>query len=589
MKTFKKLLFLLTPHERKRAGLLLIMIVIMAFLDMVGVASIFPFMAVLTNPGLIETNEILNTTFQATRIFGVENNQQFLFILGFFVLVTLIISLIFKAFTTYAQVRFVQMRQFSIGKRLVEGYLHQPYNWFLNRNSADLGKSILSESGQVVANGLGPLLEVIAKGMITITLIILLIIADPKLALTVGFSLGTAYGLIFYFTKNYLDSLGKNNLKNNQLRFTSISEAFGAIKEIKVGGLEQTYIQLFSKPAQTYHQNYASSQLVAQLPRFFLEAISFGGILIIILYIISKSGSFNSALPIISLYIFAGYRLLPALQQIYGSFTQLAFVGPSLNRLYEDLKNLKPLNTNQDQGVLPLNKKITLKNIYYNYPNTSQAALEGINISISAKSIIGIIGPTGSGKTTAVDIILGLLEAQKGTLEVDGKIITKQNSRSWQRSIGYVPQHIYLSDDTVAANIAFGVEPKDIDQEAVEKACRVANLHNFIIDELPKKYQTITGERGIRLSGGQRQRIGIARALYHKPKIIIFDESTSALDNKTEQVVMDAVYNLNKEITIILITHRLNTVKNCDTIFKLDKGKLVAQGTYQELIVDNQI
>ena len=589
MKTFKKLLFLLTPHERKRAGLLLIMIVIMAFLDMVGVASIFPFMAVLTNPGLIETNEILNTIFQATRIFGVENNQQFLFILGFFVLVTLIISLIFKAFTTYAQVRFVQMRQFSIGKRLVEGYLHQPYNWFLNRNSADLGKSILSESGQVVANGLGPLLEVIAKGMITITLIILLIIADPKLALTVGFSLGTAYGLIFYFTKNYLDSLGKNNLKNNQLRFTSISEAFGAIKEIKVAGLEKTYTQLFSKPAQTYHQNYASSQLVAQLPRFLLEAISFGGILIIILYIISKSGSFNSALPIISLYIFAGYRLLPALQQIYGSFTQLAFVGPSLNRLYEDLKNLKPLNTNQDQGVLPLNKKITLKNIYYNYPNTSQAALEGINISISAKSIIGIIGPTGSGKTTAVDIILGLLEAQKGTLEVDGKIITKQNSRSWQRSIGYVPQHIYLSDDTVAANIAFGVEPKDIDQEAVEKACRVANLHNFIIDELPKKYQTITGERGIRLSGGQRQRIGIARALYHKPKIIIFDESTSALDNKTEQVVMDAVYNLNKEITIILITHRLNTVKNCDTIFKLDKGKLVAQGTYQELIVDNQI
>ena len=589
MKTFKKLLFLLTPHERKRAGLLLIMIVIMAFLDMVGVASIFPFMAVLTNPGLIETNEILNTIFQATRIFGVENNQQFLFILGFFVLATLIISLTFKAFTTYAQVRFVQMRQFSIGKRLIEGYLHQPYNWFLNRNSADLGKSILSESGQVVANGLGPLLEVIAKGMITITLIILLIIADPKLALTVGFSLGTAYGLIFYFTKNYLDFLGKNNLKNNQLRFTSISEAFGAIKEIKVGGLEQTYIQLFSKPAQTYHQNYASSQLVAQLPRFLLEAISFGGILIIILYIISKSGTFNSALPIISLYIFAGYRLLPALQQIYGSFTQLAFVGPSLNRLYEDLKNLKPLNTNQDQGVLPLNKKITLKNIYYNYPNTSQAALEGINISISAKSIIGIIGPTGSGKTTAVDIILGLLEAQKGTLEVDGKIITKQNSRSWQRSIGYVPQHIYLSDDTVAANIAFGVEPKDIDQEAVEKACRVANLHNFIIDELPKKYQTITGERGIRLSGGQRQRIGIARALYHKPKIIIFDESTSALDNKTEQVVMDAVYNLNKEITIILITHRLNTVKNCDTIFKLDKGKLVAQGTYQELIVDNQI
>tara|TARA_B100000795_G_scaffold193746_1_gene148025 strand:+ start:167 stop:1936 length:1770 start_codon:yes stop_codon:yes gene_type:complete len=589
MKTFKKLLFLLTPHERKRAGLLLMMIIIMAFLDMIGVASILPFMAVLTNPSLIETNDILNTIFQASSIFGVENDQQFLLVLGIFVFIFLITSLIFKALTTYAQVRFVQMRQFSIGKRLVEGYLQQPYAWFLNRNSSDLGKSILSESGQVVANGLGPLLEVIARGMLAITLITLLIIADPKLALSVGFSLGTAYGLIFYFTKNYLNFLGKNSLKNNQLRFTSISEAFGAIKEIKVGGLEQTYIKLFSKPAQTFHQNYASSQLVAQLPRYFLEAISFGGILIIILYSISKTGSFNSALPIISLYIFAGYRLLPALQQIYGSFTQLAFVGPSLNRLYEDLKNLKPINTNQDQGVLSLNKKITLKNIHYNYPNTSRVALEGINLSISAKSTIGIIGSTGSGKTTTVDIILGLLEAQKGTLEVDGKIITKKNSRSWQRSIGYVPQHIYLSDDTVAANIAFGVESKDIDQEAVEKASRVANLHNFIIDELPKQYQTITGERGIRLSGGQRQRVGIARALYHKPKVLIFDESTSALDNKTEQVVMDAVYNLNKEVTIILITHRLSTVKNCDTIFRLDKGKLVAQGTYQELIVGNQL
>ena len=587
MQILKKILFLLTPHERKRAGLLLMMIIIMAFLDMIGVASILPFMAVLTNPSLIETNDILNTIFQASSIFGVENDQQFLLVLGIFVFIFLITSLIFKALTTYAQVRFVQMRQFSIGKRLVEGYLQQPYAWFLNRNSSDLGKSILSESGQVVANGLGPLLEVIARGMLAITLITLLIIADPKLALSVGFSLGTAYGLIFYFTKNYLNFLGKNSLKNNQLRFTSISEAFGAIKEIKVGGLEQTYIKLFSKPAQTFHQNYASSQLVAQLPRYFLEAISFGGILIIILYSISKTGSFNSALPIISLYIFAGYRLLPALQQIYGSFTQLAFVGPSLNRLYEDLKNLKPINTNQDQGVLSLNKKITLKNIHYNYPNTSRVALEGINLSISAKSTIGIIGSTGSGKTTTVDIILGLLEAQKGTLEVDGKIITKKNSRSWQRSIGYVPQQIFLSDDTIAANIAFGTNPEYISQVAVERAAKMANLHEFVTNELPQQYQTNVGERGVRLSGGQRQRIGIARALYHNPKVLILDEATSALDNLTEQAVMEAVNKLGKKITIIMIAHRLSTVKNCDIIFFLEKGELKAEGTFEKLIQVN--
>ena len=204
------------------------------------------------------------------------------------------------------------------------------------------------------------------------------------------------------------------------------------------------------------------------------------------------------------------------------------------------------------------------------------------------KSTIGLIGATGSGKTTTVDIILGLLEAQKGTLEVDGKIITKQNSRSWQRSIGYVPQHIYLADDTVAANIAFGVNYQNINQEVVEKVSKIANLHNFVIEELFSQYQTPIGERGVRLSGGQRQRIGIARALYHNPKVLILDEATSALDNQTEKVVMDAVNNISKDITIILIAHRLNTVKNCDQIFKLDKGKIVSKGTFDELINENK-
>ena len=275
---------------------------------------------------------------------------------------------------------------------------------------------------------------------------------------------------------------------------------------------------------------------------------------------------------------------MPALQVIYGSLTKFVFVGPSLNQIYNDLRNLKISEYIENNEKISFNNRINLKNVYYNYPNTSRTTLKNISLEIPVNNTVGLVGVTGSGKTTTVDIILGLIEAQKGSLEVDGKVITKKNSRSWQRSIGYVPQHIYLSDDTISANIAFGVEPNHINQEAVEKASKIANLHDFVIEELSDKYQTTIGERGVRLSGGQRQRVGIARALYHNPKVLILDEATSSLDNETEKAVMDAVNNLNKDMTIVLIAHRLNTVKNCDIVFKLEKGQLVSQGTFDEII-----
>ena len=587
MQFLRKIIFLLSVHERKQAFLLLLMILVMALLDVIGVASILPFMAVLTDPTLVETNLILNKMFKISNKFGIENNKQFLFALGVLVFVLLLFSLSFKALTSYVQVRFVQMRQYSIGKRLVRGYLNQPYSWFLSRHSADLGKTILSEISEVVGAGMAPVMELIAKGIVTILLISLLILADPKLAMIVGLSLGGLYGLIYKLAFKYVDQIGKERLKNNQMRFTAISEAFGAAKEVKVGRLEEVYIKRFSDPAKIYARNLAAVKVISQLPRYALEAIAFGGILLVTLYLMAKTGSFSNALPIISLYAFAGYRLMPALQQIYNSITSVTFVTPSVNKLYDDIKNLKPFNTNQNQSAMPLENQITLKNIYYNYPNSSKTILKNINLSISAKTTVGLVGTTGSGKTTTVDIILSLLTPQKGTLEIDDQVITNQNSKAWLRSIGYVPQHIYLSDDTVAANIAFGVEAENIDQEVIKKVSKIANLHEFVTNELPKNYQTTIGERGVRLSGGQRQRIGIARALYHNPKVLILDEATSALDNLTEKAVMEAIDNLGKNITIILIAHRLSTVKKCDKIYLLEKGELKNEGTFEELIKAN--
>ena len=584
MQSFRKLLYFLTPSERKNAAFLLLMILIMALIDTLGVASILPFMAVLTSPDIIETNKFLNIMFQKSKIFGIENNQDFIFVLGLSVFLLLVLSLSMRATTAYFQIRFVQMREYSITKRLVEGYLNQPYSWFLNRHSADIGKNILSEVSGIIGSGIKPILEIIAKSIVAISIITLLVLTNPKLAFIVGFSLGSTYIIIFYFIKNYLNKIGKKRFISNELRFKSVIEAFGAAKEVKLGRLEEIYIKRFSDPAYIYAKSQSSAFIFSQFPRFILEAVAFGGVLLLILFMMRQSGNFNSALPILSLYVFAGYRLMPALQQIYSAFTQVTFIGPALEKLYEDIKSLKTFDKKKNNTILPFNKEVSLKEVNYNYPNSSRTALKNINLNIPINSKVGLVGTTGSGKTTTVDIILGLLEPQKGTLEVDGQIITKDKISSWQKYIGYVPQHIYLADDTVASNIAFGVQPDHISMKAIEKASKIANLHEFVINELPKKYETTIGERGIRLSGGQRQRIGIARALYHNPNLLILDEATSALDNQTEKAVMDAVNNLKNDRTIIIIAHRLSTVKNCDKIFMLDKGQLKHEGTFEELL-----
>lgn len=588
METINKLLDLLSPAERKRAAVLMVMMLVMALLDMLGVASILPFIAVLASPALVKTNPILSWAYQLSANVGVSSVEQFLFLLGFLVFVLLVFSLTFKALTTYAQTRFALMREYSIGKRLVEGYLHQPYSWFLNRHSADLGKTILSEVQTVMYNGILPLMTLLAQSAVAIALLCLLLLVDPLLAVSVGFVLGIAYSSMLALMSRWLNTLGEARIQANQDRYTAVSEAFGAAKEVKAGGLESVFTERFAKPAETYAKGQATAQVIAQVPRFALEAIAFGGMLLVILYLMAQSGSFAAALPIIALYAFAGYRLMPALQQIYGAVTQLKFAGPALNALHADLMGLNPVEPYAKvTEPFPINKCIELNNIVYQYPNANSPALNGIDLTITARSTVGLVGSTGSGKTTTVDSILGLLEPQEGALCIDGQVIDASNRRQWQKSIGYVPQHIYLADDTVSANIAFGLAPEMVDQDAVERAAKIANLHDFVVQNMPQGYGTMVGERGVRLSGGQRQRIGIARALYHNPSVLVLDEATSALDNLTEQAVMEAVHNLSHSITIILIAHRLTTVRECAQIFLLEKGAVKAKGTFNELVGNN--
>jgi len=588
LKDLKKIFYLLAPTERKRSILVFVMILFVAILDMIGIASILPFIAVISNPELVETNIFLNKLFIFLSVIGVNTREEFFFILGLIVFILLLVSLSFKALSTYVQLRFSLMCEFSIAKRLVEGYLHQPYIWFLNRNSADLGKNILSEVAQVVNGSLMSIINFLNYCTIIFFILTLLFLVDLKLTLIIIFILGFSYGAIYLSVSHFLQTIGEKRIKANELRFTSISEAFGAAKEVKVGNLEEIYVNRFSQPAKKYANYNAITSIISMIPRFAIEAISFGGLLLLILYSLRSGNNFINLLPVLTLYAFAGYRILPAAQAVYSSLIVARYHKPALLSLYKDMKSLKKSNPIKNNFKLFPKKNIALKNISFNYPNAKKTSLKDVNLEILAGTTVGIVGATGSGKTTIVDIILGLLEAQQGVLEIDGNIINKDNVRSWQRSIGYVPQQIYLADDTISGNIAFGVNKNEVNQESVKRAAKIANLDEFIINELPEKYETYIGERGVRLSGGQRQRIGLARALYHKPKVLILDEATSALDNITEKSVMKSINEFNKDITSIFIAHRLTTIKNCDTIFLFDKGELKSEGSFKELTMKNK-
>jgi ATP-binding cassette, subfamily B, bacterial PglK len=584
MPVYKKILQLLTPKERRRGYLLLLMILVMAFLDTVGVASIMPFMAVLGNPEIVETNRWLSLLFNRLGFTDPNSLLGFLGLVVFFVFVS---SLGFKALTQWALLRFSYMRNHSLSCRLYMGYLDHPYSWFLNRHSADLGKTILAEVHQVIQQAMIPIMQLIAHGTVSLFLIFFLVLIDPFLALIIALVLGGAYSIIYITIRHYMLRIGKDRVVANKERFRFAQEAFGGIKEVKILGLEKTLFNRFVNPSFRVAKHDTNNQIAALLPRYILEMLAFGGILLIALYFFKFHGDFSRVLPILAVYAFAGYRLLPALQQVYQHLTKLRFGLPLLDTLYQDIMEFRDdgnrLKGQMFQPIIPMNS-INLKDIHFTYSGTHSQTLKGLDLDIPVCNTTGLVGTTGSGKTTTVDIILGLLRPDKGQLLVDDVPVTSDNVRAWQRSLGYVPQQIYLADDSVAANIAFGIPPKDINMKSVAHAAKIAELHEFVTNDLDKGYDTLVGERGVRLSGGQRQRIGIARALYHDPKVLVMDEATSSLDNVTEKHVMESIRRMKGDRTIILIAHRLSTVRDCDTIYFLDHGQVIARGTYDELL-----
>lgn len=583
----RRLIEALDPRERRRGAILLVLMVLAAFAEAGGVASIMPFVGVLSRPEVVDTNRYLHFLF---RVSGADSRQSFLVILGIAVFVALLASLAVKAIGLWALLRFAQNRSYTWGSRLVAGYLRKPYPWFLNRHSAELGNNVLSEVNQVVQGALLPALSAVASACVVVTLVALLMIIDPLLALAAAVFLGGLYGILSFSSRARLKRIGATRALANRARFRILTEALGGIKDVKVGSLEGHFAARFKTEARRLAESNIAVGVLGQIPSLGMQAILFGGMLAAVVYLLATYNEFERALPVVTVFAFAGYRLVPALQAIYLGYSQVRFSEAAVDLLCDHLSSMPQ---SSDIAIAPtserrpLQQSLELKDLWYRYPGAPNSALKGINIRVPARAVVGLVGTTGSGKTTVVDVMLGLLPAERGSLLVDGVPIVGEDLASWGRSTGYVPQQIFLADESIAANIAFGVPADQIDHVAVEQAAKTANLHQFIVDELPNGYATKVGERGVRLSGGQRQRVGIARALYRNPDLLILDEATSALDSVTEEVVMDALQNLGGKKTIVLVAHRLTTVRRCDCIHLLDNGVLVASGTYAELLEEN--
>ncbi len=588
LENLRKTLDLLSLEGKKSFYWLILAVVVMALLDMIGVASIFPFLNVISSPGIIQENPELKWIYDK---FNFADRDAFLIAMGACSFIVLVVNNVLRARISVFLIRFSYFKRYVISKVLIEKYLYEPYAFFLNRNTSELTTYLVSEIARVVSGVLIPCLQVFARSLMALAITILLIVINPMVAFVIIAIIGGGYVTIYGLLRKILARIGTDLTEYNKRIYKSLHEAFGGIKDIKILGKEQIFIDKFSSSVKKISDCYCWQFIIFQLPRYAFEILAFGGILFIAILIAVVQKNYQNVIPVVGLYAFAAYRLMPTLQQIYQDITTIRSSLSALEVVYQDYITCSGKYEKDQTGarqVFPFLNKIEFRNITFQYPKAQGSVIENLDLTIKANTTVGLVGGSGAGKTTLMDVLLGLLSPQKGELVVDGEVINRQNLRRWQANIGYVPQQIYLCDDTVTRNIAFGVPDAEIDHQAVEASAQLANIHDFVVRDLPHGYKTEIGERGVRLSGGQRQRIGIARALYHNPSVLVFDEATSALDGITEDAILEAIRSLAHKKTIIIIAHRVSTVKECDIIYLLEQGKIVERGTYQELLASNQ-
>ncbi|MDI4635984.1 MULTISPECIES: ABC transporter ATP-binding protein [Halomonadaceae] len=590
LKSIKELYSLLNKEQRSKLLVMQVLVVFMSFSELAGVVSVGPFMALVGDMSRLEGDSLWAEIYRAS---GASSPTDFIFWFGVGVLLLLSLTTLISIFATWQLEMFGHRVGAELSSRLFKHYMYQPWLFHANGSSSQLSKQIAQECQRVTVSVIIPLMNMNANAVMASLMATVLFVYDPLVA-TVGLLIfTTAYLLLYRTVRRRLINNGTTVSDTQALRFKLMAEGFGGIKDALLLGRQRVFTERFEKVSQRFANAQGTTLAMSQVPRFAMELVAFGAVIFLVLYLLAAhQGNLGTILPVLSVYALAGFKLLPAFQQIYSSVSRVRGNLAAFESMRDDLHASVVSSVVQERadpekaGRWVPRQSIEFRDVHFTYPGKQASAVAGLSLKITANQVIGLVGASGSGKSTAIDLLLGLIDPVSGQVLIDGEPLTAINKRAWQNSLGLVPQSIFLSDTSIRENIAFGLPPSDIDDARVERAASLANLDE-LISQLPEGLETDVGERGVQLSGGQRQRIGIARALYHDADVLVLDEATSALDGITEQLVMDAIHEFSGTKTIVLIAHRLATVKQCDCIYLMKDGRVIDQGRFEDLVIRN--
>lgn len=549
---------------------LLFLMFIQGFLETVSVSLIIPIMSIVMSPSEVLNNKILKFIYDFLRL---NSMNGFLIVILLATILCYVLKNVFLVFVYRFQYKYVYNNQLKISKKIMENYLFRPYEYYLNASTADINRVLNGDVGSTFSL-LVILFQLLSEAIVAVLLIVLLMSIDATITITLGGVLLLALFLNNIILKKKLNALGEKAIQYSAKSSRSLWQPINGIKEVKIAGKEEHFIHAYEENARNANDATIKSNIMTQVPRLLIEVIMIGGMLGLIIIFLLAGRSISTMMQQLSAFALAAVRLMPSANRMNTYINQIAFYEPSLDVVIRELNDCTSHKYQDEiENELIFSKEILLQNVSFHYPESEVYVLEKVDLKIPIGHSVGFVGHSGSGKSTAVDIILGLLKPQTGKVLIDGIDIEKAYN-TWLSKVGYIPQMIYMLDDTIRRNVAFGEEETEIQDEKIWEALKDAQLLEFVKD-LPEGLETKIGERGVRLSGGQRQRIGIARALYNQPDILIFDEATSALDNETEAAVMEAIDFLKGKKTMIIIAHRLETIRNCDIVYRVEKGKIV--------------